>query len=120
MADAREDVYDAVAISNCFANELTSYYTWWLGLTAEKRRGCPLYELNNAIKGQNPKAEYERWRALCWVRDNTLGSELKIIYGLASTEKALFELRKLVKECKKGKIAMPGKFIIKHLTALRL
>lgn len=120
MADVREDVYDAVAISNCFANELTSYYTQWLGLTAEQRRGYPLNDLNNAIRGQNPQAEYERWRALCWVRDNTLGSEWQNIYGLASTEKALFELRKLVKECKKGKIAMPGKFIIKHLTALRL
>lgn len=120
MADVREDVYDAVAISNCFANELTGYYTQWLGLTAEQRRGYPLNDLNNAIRGRNPQAEYERWRALCWVRDNTLGSEWQNIYGLASTEKALFELRKLVKECKKGKIAMPGKFIIKHLTALRL
>ena len=118
-ADVREDVYDAVAITSSFTNSATANYQEWLKITDEQRRGFPLHNLNQAIVARHKdlKPDYTRWQALCWVKDNCLDSEWRTIYALAGDGEKLFELQKLVKECKKGKITMPGRFIIKHLNS---
>ena len=120
IADVREDVYDAVAITGSFTNHTTPSYQEWLKLTEEEQqRGFPLNRLNQAIiaRHKDLKPDYTRWHSLCWVKDNCLDSEWRTIYTLVSAEDKLFELQKLVKECKKGKITMPGRFIIKHLSS---
>ena len=115
----RDDVYDATAITGGWQNQYCEYYAQWLALSKEQQQAFPLNVHNQTLCTRDKLSpDYDRWHALCWVKDNTLHAEYLEIYALSTSDKALFELRRLIKECKKGKITMPGKFIIKHLKAL--
>ena len=112
----REDVWEAVALSNFFMNDKAANYEEWLSLSPEQRKGYPLYQLNNAIRAQSPPIDTQPYHALCWCKDTCLDAEWREIYRLSLIHAD--ELPKLVKECKKGKINLPGKFIISRLKAL--
>ena len=111
----REDVWEAVALSNFFMNDKAANYEEWLSLSPEQRKGYPLYQLNNAIRAQSPPIDTQPYHALCWCKDTCLDAEWREIYRLSLIHAD--ELPKLVKECKKGKINLPGKFIISRLKA---
>ena len=115
----REDVWDAAAITGSFQNQHTKYYAEWLQLTAEQRQGYPLNLLNAELRKQCGNLNIDFYHAYGWCKDNLLATDLQEIYPLIlSNPEALTELRKLIKEVKKGKINTPGVFILKKLRQL--
>ena len=118
-ADVREDVWEAAAISGSFQNEFTQHYREWLMLTPEQRKAYPLHVLNGTLRQRCGDINIEFYNAYGWCKDNLLESELQEIYPIITRKaNALTELRKLIKEVKKGKINNPGLFIIKKLRAI--
>ena len=118
-ADVREDVWEAAAITGSFQNEYTQHYRKWLMLTPEQRKAYPLHVLNGTLRQRCGDINIEFYNAYGWCKDNLLESELQEIYPIITRKaNALTELRKLIKEVKKGKINNPGLFIIKKLRAI--
>ena len=118
-AEIREDVWEAAAISGSFQNRFAQYYSEWLSLTDEQRKAYPLQVLNANLRKQCGEVNLAFYYAYGWCKDNLLASDLQEIYSRVSKNaNALTELRKLIKEVKKGKINNPGMFIIKKLRAI--
>ena len=118
-ADVREDVWEAAAITGSFQNEYTLHYRKWLMLTPEQRKAYPLHVLNGTLRQRCGDINIEFYNAYGWCKDNLLESDIKEIYPIiVKNQNALNELRKLIKEVKKGKINNPGLFIIKKLRAI--
>ncbi len=116
-AQIPEDVWDAVAITGGFQNNLTRYYIEWLSEDEAPRP--PLNELNNSLRRQCGEINIEYYHALGWCKDNLLHTDYIEIFNTVNLNPlSLIELRKLIKEVKKGKINNPGIFLLKKLKNL--
>ena len=116
-AQIPEDVWDAAAITGSFQNEWTSHYQQWLSEDEDTR--CPLHELNEHLRKYCGDVNTEFYRAMGWCKDNLMHDQYTKIYEIViSKPQALTELRKCIKEIKKGGINQPGLFIFSKLNKL--
>lgn len=116
-AQSPEDVWDAAAITGSFQNEWTSHYQQWLSEDEDTRR--PLYELNEYLRKYCGDVNIEFYYAIGWCKDNLMQDQYTEIFRLVvSKPAALTELRKCIKEIKKGGIKQPGLFIFSKLNKL--
>lgn len=118
-AQCREDVWDAAAITGSFQNDYTNYYRDWLGKDADRKRSYPLNYLNQYLFSRCGEVNTEWYHAYGWCKDNLLQDQYTEIYRIVTTKpQALTELRKCIKEIKKGGIKQPGLFIVRKLDKL--
>lgn len=116
-AQSPEDVWDAAAITGSFQNEWTSRYQQWLSEDEDTRR--PLYELNEYLRKYCGDVNIEFYYAMGWCKDNLMQDQYTGVYRIVTTNPAaLTELRKCIKEIKKGGIKQPGLFIFSKLNKL--
>ena len=116
-AQIPEDVWDAAAITGSFQNEWTSHYQQWLSEDEDTRR--PLNELNNYLRNYCGDVNTEFYHAMGWCKDNLMLDQYTGVYRIVTTKPAaLIELRKCIKEIKKGGINQPGLFIFSKLNKL--
>ena len=116
-AQIPEDVWEAVAITGSFQNHWTSYYQQWLSEAEDTRR--PLNELNQYLRKYCGDVNIDYYYAMGWCKDNLLQDQYAKIYEIViSKPQALTELRKCIKEIKKGGINQPGLFIFSKLNKL--
>lgn len=116
-AQIPEDVWDAVAITGSFQNEWTSHYQQWLSEDGDTRR--PLHELNEYLRKYCGDVHIEFYHAMGWCKDNLMQDQYSEVYKIVvSNPAALTELRKCIKEIKKGSINQPGLFIFSKLNKL--
>ena len=116
-AQIPEDVWDAAAITGSFQNEWTSHYQQWLSEDEDTRR--PLNELNNYLRNYCGDVNIEFYHAMGWCKDNLMQDQYTGVYRIVTAKPAaLIELRKCIKEIKKGGINQPGLFIFSKLNKL--
>lgn len=116
-AQIPEDVWDAVAITGSFQNEWTSHYQQWLSEDEDTRR--PLHELNEHLRKYCGDVNIEFYHAMGWCKDNLMQDQYTGVYRIVTTNPAaLTELRKCIKEIKKGGINQPALFIFSKLNKL--
>ena len=116
-AQIPEDVWEAVAITGCFQNHWTSHYQQWLSEAEDTR--CPLNELNQYLRKYCGDVNIDYYYAMGWCKDNLMQDQYARIYEIViSKPQALTELRKCIKEIKKGGINQPGLFIFSKLNKL--
>lgn len=116
-AQIPEDVWEAVAITGSFQNHWTSHYQQWLSEAEDTRR--PLNELNQYLRKYCGDVNIDYYNAMGWCKDNLLHDQYAKIYEIViSKPQALTELRKCIKEIKKGGINQPGLFILSKLNKL--
>ena len=116
-AQSPEDVWDAAAITGSFQNEWTSHYQQWLSENEDTRR--PLYELNEYLHKYCGDVNIEFYYAMGWCKDNLMQDQYTGVYRIVTAKPAaLTELRKCIKEIKKGGINQPGLFIFSKLNKL--
>ena len=116
-AQIPEDVWEAVAITGSFQNHWTSHYQQWLGEAEDTRR--PLNELNQYLRKYCGDVNIDFYCAMGWCKDNLMHDQYAKIYEIViSKPQALTELRKCIKEIKKGGINQPGLFIFSKLNKL--
>lgn len=116
-AQIPEDVWDAVAITGSFQNEWTSHYQQWISEDEDARR--PLHELNEHLRKYCGDVNIEFYHAMGWCKDNLMQDQYTGVYGIVTTNPAaLTELRKCIKEIKKGGINQPALFIFSKLNKL--
>jgi hypothetical protein len=116
-AQIPEDVWDAAAITGSFQNEWTSHYQQWLSEDEDTRR--PLNELNNYLRNYCGDINTEFYHAMGWCKDNLMQDQYTGVYRIVTAKPAaLTELRKCIKEIKKGSINQPGLFIFSKLNKL--
>lgn len=116
-AQIPEDVWEAVAITGSFQNHWTSHYQQWLSEAEDTRR--PLNELNQYLRKYCGDVNIDYYYAMGWCKDNLMQDQYAKIYEIViSKPQALTELRKCIKEIKKGGINQPGLFIFSKLNKL--
>ena len=116
-AQIPEDVWEAVAITGSFQNHWTSHYQQWLGEAEDTRR--PLNEINSQLRKYCGDVNIDYYYAMGWCKDNLMYDQYAKIYEIViSKPQALTELRKCIKEIKKGGINQPGLFIFSKLNKL--
>ena len=116
-AQIPEDVWEAVAITGSFQNHWTSHYQQWLSEAEDTRR--PLNEFNSQLRKYCGDVNIDYYYAMGWCKDNLLQEQYTEAYRIvASKPAALTELRKCIKEIKKGGINQPGIFIVSKLNKL--
>ena len=112
-----EDVWDAAAITGSFQNGWTSHYQQWLSEDEDTRR--PLHELNEYLRKYCGDVNIEFYHAMGWCKDNLMQDQYTGVYRIVTAKPAaLTELRKCIKEIKKGSINQPGLFIFSKLNKL--
>ena len=116
-AQIPEDVWEATAITGSFQNDWTSHYQQWLSEDEDTRR--PLHELNEHLRKYCGDVNIEFYHAMGWCKDNLMQDQYSGVYRIVTTKPtALTELRKCIKEIKKGSINQPGLFIFSKLNKL--
>lgn len=116
-AQSPEDVWDAAAITGSFQNEWTSHYQQWISEDEDARR--PLHELNEHLRKYCGDVNIEFYHAMGWCKDNLMQDQYTGVYRIVATNPAaLTELRKCIKEIKKGGINQPALFIFSKLNKL--
>ena len=116
-AQIPEDVWDAAAITGSFQNGWTSHYQQWLSEDEDTRR--PLHELNEYLRKYCSDINTEFYHAMGWCKDNLMQDQYTGVYRIVTAKPtALTELRKCIKEIKKGSINQPGLFIFSKLNKL--
>ena len=116
-AQIPEDVWDAAAITGSFQNDWTSHYQQWLSEDEDTRR--PLHELNEYLRKYCGDVNIEFYHAMGWCKDNLMQDQYTGVYRIVTAKPAaLTELRKCIKEIKKGSINQPGLFIFSKLNKL--
>jgi hypothetical protein len=116
-AQIPEDVWEAVAITGCFQNHWTSHYQQWLSEAEDTR--SPLNELNQYLRKYCGDVNIDYYHAMGWCKDNLMQDQYAKIYEIVvSKPQALTELKKCIKEIKKGGINQPGLFIFSKLNKL--
>lgn len=116
-AQIPEDVWEAVAITGSFQNHWTSHYQQWLSEAEDTRR--PLNEFNSYLRKYCGDVNIDYYYAMGWCKDNLMQDQYAKIYEVViSKPQALTELRKCIKEIKKGGINQPGLFIFSKLNKL--
>lgn len=116
-AQIPEDVWDAAAITGSFQNEWTSHYQQWLSEDEDTRR--PLHELNEHLRKYCGDVNIEFYHAMGWCKNNLMQDQYTGVYRIVTTKPTtLTELRKCIKEIKKGGIKQPGLFIFSKLNKL--
>ena len=116
-AQIPEDVWDAAAITGSFQNDWISHYQQWLSEDEDTRR--PLHELNEYLRKYCGDVNIEFYHAMGWCKDNLMQDQYTGVYRIVTAKPAaLTELRKCIKEIKKGSINQPGLFIFSKLNKL--
>ena len=116
-AQIPEDVWEAVAITGSFQNHWTSHYQQWLSEAEDTRR--PLNEINSQLRKYCGDVNIDYYYAMGWCKDNLLQEQYTEAYRIVTSKPAaLTELRKCIKEIKKGGINQPGLFIFSKLNKL--
>ena len=116
-AQIPEDVWDAAAITGSFQNDWARHYQQWLSEDEDTRR--PLHEINEHLRKYCGEVNTEFYHAIGWCKDNLMQDQYTEIFRLVvSKPAALTELRKCIKEIKKGGIKQPGLFIFSKLNKL--
>ena len=116
-AQIPEDVWEAVAITGSFQNHWTSHYQQWLSEAEDTRR--PLNEFNQYLRKFCGDVNIDYYYAMGWCKDNLMQDQYTGVYRIVTAKPAaLIELRKCIKEIKKGGINQPGLFIFSKLNKL--